>query len=184
MIFCCNTYTVKHLFSANPMIYFFSPKHSIHVHLVSFYVPVPQDSSPFRRIWSDSPRRRTACRCTSSSPGRRCRGTTQSFYTADSSSARPSERRLRNRYRGSARAEPLIRGRKSLLCKRPAWTVDGHDVQFTVLLPSEGALCALCRKIEAVFLNQSHLSPLLPALVFALLCIAVHCCTPISIIHP
>lgn len=146
--------TLKHMFST----------------YISFLCSSPPGLVPFSRILSDSPRRRTACRCTSSSPGRRCRGTTQSFYTADSSSVRPSERRLRNRFRGSARAEPLIRGRKSLLCKTPAWTVDGHGSQLTVHLPSEGTLCTLSRKIEAVFfLNRNHLSPLLPALVFALL---------------
>lgn len=61
-------------------------------------------------LTADSPRRRRACCCTSSSPGKHCRGTTQSFYTADSSSARPSERRLRNQYRGSARARRVIMG--------------------------------------------------------------------------
>lgn len=40
--------------------------------------------------------------------------------------------------------------------------------QPTVHLPSEGTLCTLSRKIE-FFLNRNHLSPLLPALVFALL---------------
>lgn len=52
----------------------------------------------------DSPRRRTRCCCTSSSLGKRCPGTTRSFYTADSSSERPSGRCPHNRYRGSARA--------------------------------------------------------------------------------
>lgn len=52
----------------------------------------------------DSPRRRTRCCCTSSSPGKRCPGTSRSFCTADSSSERPSGRCPRNRYRGSARA--------------------------------------------------------------------------------
>lgn len=61
-------------------------------------------------LTADSPRRRRACCCTSSSPGKHCRGTTQSFYTADSSSARPSERRLRNQYRGSARARRVVMG--------------------------------------------------------------------------
>lgn len=66
-------------------------------------------ASPF----ADSPHRRTACRCTSSSPGKHCRGTTQSFYTADSSSVQPSERCLHNQYHGSTRANESL-GRGSL----------------------------------------------------------------------
>lgn len=146
MIVCCNTFVIDnkkcflHIFSHMRQItktHFYSrPKKCAHrcsratcpgtrsdpsTELRAPSAPLFTLESPrIRRISSDSPRRRTACRCTSSSPGRRCRGTTQSFYTADSSSAQPSERRLRNRYRGSARADRLIRGRKSLLCWRPA----------------------------------------------------------------
>lgn len=71
---------------------------------------LPPPPSLMCGLTADSPRRRRACCCTSSSPGKHCRGTTQSFYTADSSSARPSERRLRNQYRGSARARRVIMG--------------------------------------------------------------------------
>lgn len=71
---------------------------------------LPPPPSLMCGLTADSPRRRRACCCTSSSPGKHCRGTTQSFYTADSSSARPSERRLRNQYRGSARARRVVMG--------------------------------------------------------------------------
>lgn len=59
---------------------------------------------PVFSLAPDSPRRRTRCCCTSSSLGKRCPGTTQSFYTADSSSERPSGRCPHSRYHGSARA--------------------------------------------------------------------------------
>lgn len=55
-----------------------------------------------------SPHRRTVYRCTSSSLGKRCLGTSESSYTADSSSVQPSVICLRNQYRGSARANEVI----------------------------------------------------------------------------
>ncbi len=59
-------------------------------------------------VTADSPLRRTACCCTSSSPGKHCQGTTRSFYTADSSSVQPAERCLHNQYHGSARAQVVM----------------------------------------------------------------------------
>lgn len=69
-----------------------------------FFLPNFFEPSLFPFLPLRSPRRRTRCCCISSSLGKRCPGTTQSFYTAGSSSERPSGRRPHNRSRGSARA--------------------------------------------------------------------------------
>lgn len=93
-----------------------------------------------------SPRRRTRCCCTSSSLDKRSPGTTQSFYTADSSSAPPSGRCLRNQCRGSARAglkpnfNPEHFGSRSNEQKRgalsPSWGCSRPGRRWTCIHPS------------------------------------------------